>query len=1073
MNTSQEAEPDQATPSDTPPIIKTVLNYGSTVDVYWSPSSDKLVVGYEIRISWGDGRNIVATTYVDGQNAGNGSLNINGNLLTSAANYAVIVVGQWRQHQDAAASPPAPLQVSLPEITSVNYDGSDLVVQWQPYRFSIAGYIVAYMKEGQTLLDASTFIVHDPSATSARVPAQLDTSSQWQVLVEANCGGNVYSLSSLASLPKPVMPMTVTGMEYRPGSGVMASWRPLIGTGVEYYRASLLLPESGQTVSAEIPGGASSMGIIPLTEPLAPNSSPLLSIVGLTADSTGGCLSPAFPVITDFPELHAITFAGDANKEVSFSWIPRSNPLISGYTLYIASLEDSSQAPFSVSVPPGSSSGRIVLDNPLDAAKSWQGWVTATGNDGTVPASSVPAVLPATVPVIMSISCDNNDISINWNPGTFSALPGFAGFTVTLLSGTTPVAIITTDKSSATIPVPAGAPDGLIVRVAANAGCVTGAWSAAQHVLVASPVITKVLTDPFTALATLSWSSITNATGYRVRIGDALYSTTTNSLTLQEKLPANAAMTTTISATILENNCAITGPSGSANLLPTGVPELTSLFCDGISITASWTPVTGASAYQILLTQGTTLIDSSQVPATEGTQAVSVALPSPFDTAKTYAVKVQACFPDGSSITGPASNSLSLFSPGFFLSTQEASTAYPYVYPATKLSTVSATPLSGEAIELYAPQIAASGSLTGLPLTKGPFTLEANPAQTAFPYKLTIASGGDAWSFDATPVRTALQKSYLEFLLATEVAGAAPWGILMLQEAIARILPSTFQESLYYTYGMNFSGESYDPLPALIPGSIDLRPGMILRVAADEYRTLPGSQHPILDNGYAAVAFQDYEIGSYQDSAGFRTGFGAFIGGLVANGCLNVTPPYSPGGNQVSGIADAADLCYPGFSGPFFRLFTPSSLQPANVPASTESSDNFCIAAAPTFDALTRTTNSVQHENAPPAVFRGRSVVRACIRVSLDGAPLVVPVGTSVRNLLEGAGRTPLIAPAQLKGLQVDRALGPVVTDPDAPLNIASSYPVRFDWKSSGVYGAGWNGLSLPLLPGDRISTQG
>lgn len=1073
-NTNDAEDSDQGNPSNIPPIIKTVLNYGNTVDVYWSPTSDKLVVGYEIRVSWVAGGNVVAAAYVDGLNAGSGSVDLGGNTLVVGAGYAVTVVGQWRNYKDADPSAPVPLQAALPEIASAYYDGIDLVMRWNPYLFSSAGYIVAYMKEGQTLVDATTYTIHDPAATSARFPATLDTSSQWQVLVEANCGGNMFSISSLASLPKPVTPMMVTGIEYRPGTGVTASWRPLMGIGVESYRVSLLLPENGQTFSVDVAGGASYTGIVPLREPLAPNSTPLLIVAGLTADGVGGILSLAFPVIADTPELQAITFDGASNKEVNFSWSPQSNPLITGYTLCIAPAENSSKVSFTASVPQGTFSGKITLDNPLDGSKSWVGWVTATGASGTVPASSVPVALPAASPAITSISCDGENITVNWSPGAFSALPGFRGFTVGLLSGATSIATVATGKSSATIPVPAGAPDGLTVQVAANAGCVTGAWTNALNVLVKAPSMTKALTDPFTALATLTWSTVAGATGYRVRIGDAVYSSTTNSLDLQEKLSADAAIAATITATILENNCSITGPASAQYPLPTGVPELTDLSCDGVSITASWTPVPNASAYRILLTQGTTLTDSNQVPATNGTSDVSVALPTALDATKTYSVKVQACFPDGSSFTGPGSDSLPLFSPGFFLSTAKASTAYPYSYPATMLSTVSATTLVGETIALYVPQIATAGSLTGLPFTKGAFTLAANTAPAAYPYKLTIASGGDAWSFGATPVRTALQKSYLEFLLAVEKAGAAPWGVLMLQEAIARILPSTFQESLYYAYGMNFSSEYYDPIPALIPGSVDLRPGMILRVAADVYRTVPGTQQPILDNGYSAMAFQDYEIGSHQDSNGFRIGFGAFITELVANNCLSVTPPYSPGGNLVSGVADGADLYYPGFAGgPFFRLFVPSALPPANDLVSTESPDNFCIASASTFDVLTMTTNAVQNLNVPPAVFRGRSVVRVCIRVSLDGASVVVPVGTTVRNLLEGAGRTPAIAPAHLNGLRLERALGPVVTDPNAPLNVASSYPVRFDWKTSGAYGAGWNGLSLPLLPGDRVSTQG
>jgi trimeric autotransporter adhesin len=89
--------------------------------------------------------------------------------------------------------------------------------------------------------------------------------------------------------------------------------------------------------------------------------------------------------------------------------------------------------------------------------------------------------------------------------------------------------------------------------------------------------------------------------------------------------------------------------------------------------------------------------------------------------------------------------------------------------------------------------------------------------------------------------------------------------------------------------------------------------------------------------------------------------------------------------------------------------------------------------------------------------------------VRVDGTDQVVPVGTTVGNLLDRLGRRAPGSPPALRGVTLDRALGAAVLDP-AAYDAGASQPVRLGWRGAG-YAPDGDVLSLPLLPGDRLST--
>lgn len=313
-------------------------------------------------------------------------------------------------------------------------------------------------------------------------------------------------------------------------------------------------------------------------------------------------------------------------------------------------------------------------------------------------------------------------------------------------------------------------------------------------------------------------------------------------------------------------------------------------------------------------------------------------------------------------------------------------------------------------------------------------------------------------------MRTSLQAAYVTFLAALELGGATAAGISTIQSIISRVMPQTFQETLYYAYGLQLG-------PA--GGWADLRPGMVLRVVINGYLN-PSSVAPDFLNGYVGGATLDYDVASYFNATGWLTGFDTFLAQLVASETMQVSPPATvPPGQGTpqteSGIAEAADLFFPKFCAQFYRLFFPSALTGPTTVGNVFPARNFALAAASSYTNLTGTVNYPTGNNVL-AYFRGRAILKLCIRVSVNGIELVVPVGTTVANALERYGTKPPSTAIQLSRIVLRRMLGPAVFNPAATHPAGQSFRVRLDWGALALYGGGQDALTLPLLHGDQLT---
>lgn len=1069
---------DHALTNANDPTIVSAIYDGSSVRVTWLPSADPGVTGYVIQLAYlGAGEAVLAhqSTVFEGVNTSLGNLPLNEPLNTDVT-YQVVVQAQWGT-TPGQNSAPLILPTARPTLLAALYDGHALQVSWEPSPQAAVGYQVVVFSSNI----GTTFTVNVAGAQStstvidnAQLGGGLGDSSQWVVCVAAVGESNATARSNQAQFPPTSMirPVLKNPSLYRSGNQIVASWEGSGASGISGYRLAASNLASGTRYSVDIAGADASTGTLALPAALPDSETFQLTVTALTATGAG-LISPLVPIVSTRPVITAANYSGSALK---LNWSMPSNLAVTGFTVQALSLS-SGQSFSSTLDNPGANSASITLATPLDGGQDWVAQVIANSKGGVgAEGDWLPLVTGTATLTSLAVSTDGSSLDVTWQAPVSRVAPDSTA--VTLLLDGVANSSVSVNGNSARVALPVqvtgGTPAVVSVGLTPAKGAASNTSTPATAAPLAVPAISGWLIDAVSGSGTLNWAALSGITGYRLRLPSGAQldvSSTSTTLNASQLASGGTPSWVTVRSACVVNGCTLLGPASAPFALANTPVGGLAVSYDGATLSARWDAVAEGQSYRISVLKtvsGTTSVDQT-FTSTAGVLEQGWAYVPATPTATLNVVAQANQQVSGVDNIGPASQATALYSSAFIPSAQSASTAYPYLIPAQALSTALAGSAPSAPLTLYLPQIGKTGNLTGLPISQGPFTLAA-AENTAYPYSLTIASSGadSPWTFGTEPIRTALLQAYVAFLKALEAAGAAPWGILALQDALARAMPQTFEETLYYGFGLSFPS----PDTGATLGSVDLRPGMILRVAASPYQAVSQSSSALRwSNGYVAGPVVDYEVSQFIDSSGtISTGWDSFIGQLVGGGALSVSPPPSHDTTQqMGGVADAADLYFPTFVTSFYRLFSPTALDSASDPAPTDTPSNFTLAAAGSFTALSSASN-VPGGTVPVAYFRGRAVPRACLRVSLDGTPLVVPVGTTVANLLAQAGRLPFAAPLPTQGVRVSRGLGAAVLDPAAAAGSAA-WPLRLDWTGLGSYGPGWTPLSLPLLPGDRVTT--
>jgi len=855
------------------------------------------------------------------------------------------------------------------------------------------------------------------------------------------------------SLGGPSYRLTVAGVESDDGAPPQFDLRVAVD-GVPRWsalRAGTVGPDGstwfvGLDLPATLPG---------LLGPTAAAAGAALSVTAARTEGlTTGPASPPAALLTAVPALASADYAAGV-LSVAVAYPPGPAPHSAARVTVVAN-----GATVAETVVSGGS-GRV--DFAATPGTDYIAWVAAVAGASVGPPSAALPLLTA-APVAIAAGYDGGAVHATWEVPGDGEVPGLRGFRVSVRSGGEVVAGTTVDAGAAALDLPAGTA-AATVEVAMVGDVAAGPPCAAVPLILDAPALRGVQTDAVSGRTTVFWEPHPGG-GYLLQtLVDGVpaggpVATTGTSAPLPAPLTAGAGVAVTVAATATAGSVGVTGPPSPPLPLCTAIAVVVACDYDGDEVSVSWSPVPGSTGYTAsLLVEGETA-PSAQAQAPSGSTAVR--FPAPLtDPARSYAVTVQAA---GAAGSGPPAPPRRLFDPAWFPA--PATSAIPYVVPASSFPAESLAATAHD-ITVALPQL---GTTPIAPVSDASFSLEPS-GDAAFPHRLRILRDGLAWQFDASGIqaglRTALREAYVAFLTAAEKAGVVPAGIALLQQVIARAMPQTFDETLYYAYGFDATTRW-----------VDLRPGITLRVLADPYLNVPGTSSMPLLNGWMGGAAMDFEVQSYtvvdsvRRTLGWQIGLDAFIARMAATGALTVTVPRVSGDTQ-GGFGDAADFFYPAMRTAFARLFVPGTLpRPSEFLGGVNTADAFTIAAAPTFAALVGSKN-LPSKN-PVGYFRGRSVVRPMLRVALDGVEEMVPLGTTLGGLLDRRAARPAPAPARLRGLRLERAAGAVVVDATAPMRAGESRRVRVDWKTLPVFArTGGDALALPLLHGDRVVLDG
>ncbi len=288
-----------------------------------------------------------------------------------------------------------------------------------------------------------------------------------------------------------------------------------------------------------------------------------------------------------------------------------------------------------------------------------------------------------------------------------------------------------------------------------------------------------------------------------------------------------------------------------------------------------------------------------------------------------------------------------------------------------------------------------------------------------------------------------------------------PGGAALLAARVAQALPLTYAETLAFTYGLQ---------PAL--RCADLRPGLTLRIDYGDYAyvgpaTVPGAGGA--RNAYGGGGSARLRIRRRADGTlGFDALLDAFASYQIA------TP------DQYGQVASLLDIEAAGNTLAYGRLIYPPQVDgPTFVASAPNPANNAALLfASSAADLETATQNFVQGGSnggvGTALLFSGRAALSLEIGVLVNRVPTAVPLGTTLRDLVDGAFAVSIleIAPSNTTsnlGLKIWRWAQPSLLSGNAPINAYSNSQVTFETTTRIVPGSNASQWDLPLGAGDVV----
>jgi len=944
-------------------------------------------------------------------------------------------------------------QVSTqPVMRSTFFDGTNLSAAFTPSLASTAGYTVSLFSG---IVRQSQQTVSDPTLSWIELPGVAFPGLMSLNLDTLGNGGTPGAPTLKVSFPSSTLSIAPSDVLRLADGSILAQWtalqigaqtNPLIG-----YQLMVRDTNSNAVVTADVNGITSVQGSLVMPAPVAIGNALEFRLIALNA-SQAGIASLPWRLIGAAPTNVRVA-VGSSSLDVWWTpsldasaaqHIPRLYSLQKGWFAYVNGSSDRA------------GHGSIPFDP--TSTDSWIVVVLAAAA-GAVPAASEACSVPAATVTLQQITAVAGGIVLS--AATADDDPLGTPVLWRVLAGNVELGRALGVGGPTQINVDPAAVTSVAYR-SVNDGSVAGEQQIA--VSLSAPALPLIVTTATAGASSLVWTAVDAASGYLVDLGlgdpAKLVAASPTQFSLPSGTQSSAALAPRVAAQFLQSGASIIGLYSLAAVALPAAPAVVDSEYDGLSATVSWSDAGAADAFVVTaFDPGSGVIGATQrLPGSARETSLDLPL---GNTGQDWQLVVQSIY---ASVAGVPSDAQSLITAGWYLAAPAAGAA---VASAACIPLDGARQLqsfsTGQGVDLawLLPPLAAS-ALTSYP-TCASFCIDSN-SDTAFPYLLKIDASSSLWTFDGSSIRSSLRTDLVQFLKDLESAGAEPWALLLVQSIIARGAPLTFQESLYVEYGLTGPAvEIEQPF-----GSFDLRPGMILRIATANYVSLDPDVSGDLLNGFVAGSSIDFDITCESIGESWRPLADTFIGQLVALGATSVAAPESgSGGNSQSGIADAGDLLYPTLATSFLRVIVPDAILTTTSGGSAQASEQFSIAGANSYLALCELTS-------PPATgtryafFGGRTLLKACIRVQVNGVSETVSIGTTLADVLAAHAAAPAPAASALAGIELRRRTGARVQSSDVAMNPAESQPVFVNWRGLQVWDSA-TALSVPLLSGDEI----
>jgi len=329
------------------------------------------------------------------------------------------------------------------------------------------------------------------------------------------------------------------------------------------------------------------------------------------------------------------------------------------------------------------------------------------------------------------------------------------------------------------------------------------------------------------------------------------------------------------------------------------------------------------------------------------------------------------------------------------------------------------------------------------------FTLQKS-SETNNPSELIIDS--KIWNFDGVASnRLNIREAYIDFLKNLEESKLDPVDIQQVKTRLAEVIPVTFEELLFYYYGLDQTA-----------GYVDLQSGMRLRVDYQSYQLVHPVQNQKL-HGYTGSGSSYYQIVTQR---------------TVTNNDVQVYLSFDPfiarmhktteGGNSVAGVIDLESSAH---QSPYLRLIYPGEYADIASEGWLGTKKNVTLLGADTianlkmFTEKYKSNGSVSGGQGHAFYFRGRAAVIPEFVVFVNGQPEHIALGTTLRQLLDRY----LSVPPAMEGQELgDLGLqGFLRLFHQGPHGQPVYRTVHIEHYQ--VYADGTDIYDIPLLKGDRI----